>query len=415
MRKLVFGFLLCFLSLFGFNEDDTLIEALNAIDTQQYSQARDLYLVLYDESGKIEYLRESILVSANLNDPQGTINLIRTYHQKNKTYDLDVEKVLADSYLKLGDVQNSIITIEQIKQSEDSPLVQEILGNLYIQTKRFDEALKELKSAYKTNHGESSLEKIISIYLNTQKTGLAGDLLNTHLEKFGCSQDLCKRSIEFYIKTKQLSRVEKLLKQIEERSPTIQNATNLIAVYAYQKRFDDALKIAKKYPLNRKIILELYAGKQDFQKASDQAMLIYREEKNPEYLILSQIYHFESIQHHATHQEIQKIIKNLKNGISTLQKQDTQKTNIFAIYLNFLGYLMIDYNENIVEGIQYVQKALEIDSKNYEFIDSLAWGYYKLGKCKEAKQEFEKIPQEMFQENKEFKKHKDLLSQCKSE
>ncbi|WP_051420551.1 hypothetical protein [Helicobacter pametensis] len=415
MNKIMITFLLCILSLGAFNEDDMVNEALNAVDMQKYDQARDLYLVLYDESGKIEYLRESILVSAYLNDPQGTINLVRSYHTKTKDYDLEVEKVLADSYLRLGDVSNSISTIEKIKRKESTPIVHEILGGLYMQTQRFDDALKELNKAYDSTHSEGSLEKIIAIYLNTQKTGLAGDLLNTHLEKYGCSQDLCKRSIEFYIKTKQISRVEKLLEQIEGRSPTIQNATNLITVYAYQKKFDQALEIAKKYPLNRNIILELYVGKGDFTRARDLAMLIYQEEKNPEFLILAQVYEFELLQDKTDKTIITKIVKNLKKGLSELKKEKNQNTQSYANYLNFLGYLLIDYDLDVKSGMDYVRQALKHNPESIEFIDSLAWGYYKLGKCKEAKEEFQKIPNDKIQSNLELKKHKELLSSCNSE
>ena len=68
MKKILFV-LFCMLCLWGeVNEDDMVNEALNAIELKQYAQARDLYLLLYEESGKIEYLRESILVSAYLND-----------------------------------------------------------------------------------------------------------------------------------------------------------------------------------------------------------------------------------------------------------------------------------------------------------------------------------------------------------
>lgn len=412
--RVIFGILLCVFSLWGFNEDDAVNEALNAVDARNYEQARDLYLVLYEESGKIEYLRESILVSALLDDPNGAINLIGFFYQKNPQYDLEVEKVLADSYLKLGDVKNSILTIEKIKERESTPVVHEILGGLYMETKRFDEALKELNEAYNSTHSEGSLEKIITIYLNTQKTGLIGDLLDTHLEKYGCSQDLCKRSIEFYIKTKQISRVEKILAQIEARSPTIQNATNLIAVYAYQKKFDEALKIAKKYPLNRNIILELYIGNRDFKNASQLSEVIYREEKKPEYLILSQMYLFESLKSEISKEEIRAIVSKLKEGIEEFY-QETQNTSTLANYFNFAGYLMIDYDIAIQEGINYIQEALKIEPDNIEFIDSLAWGYYKLGKCDEAKKEFEKIPQEKILDNSDLREHKKSLSACVSQ
>lgn len=410
--RIVFGIFLCVFSLWAFNEDDAVNEALNAVDAKKYNQARDLYLVLYEESGKIEYLRESILVSALLDDPNGAINLIKFFYKKNPRYDLEVEKVLADSYLKLGDVKNSILTIEKIKEKENSPLIHEILGGLYMEIKRFNEALRELNEAYSSTHSEVSLEKIITIYLNTQKMGLVGDLLDTHLEKYGCSQDLCKRSIEFYIKTKQISRVEKILAQIESRSPTIQNATNLIAVYAYQKKFDEALKIAKKYPLNRNIILELYIGNQDFKNASQLSEVIYQEEKKPEYLILSQMYLFESLKPKISKDQILAILSKLKEGLEKLRQETIPNTSIFANYLNFAGYLMIDYGVSIQEGIGYVQEALKIEPNNIEFIDSLAWGYYKLGKCDEAKKEFDKIPQARILDNVDLKEHKRSLSTC---
>ncbi|RDU69042.1 hypothetical protein CQA62_04185 [Helicobacter cholecystus] len=406
--------LLFMLCLWGeINEDDMVNDALNAIELKQYAEARDIYLLLYEESGKIEYLRESILVSSLLNDPQGTINLVLSFHKKNKDYDLEIEKVLADSYLKLGDVKNSIITIEKIKTKESSPLVHEILGSLYYQSNRTEDALEELNKAYDGNHSERSLQKLISIYSNVQNNERIGDLLNAHLEKYGCSQDLCKRSIEFYVKTKQISRVEQLLKRIEEQSPTIQNATNLIAVYAYNKKYDQAIEIAKKYPLNRNILLELYVGKEDFAEASKQARLIYDESKNPEMLILSEIYHFELIEKTASKKDLEVVVANLKKGISKFKKEK-KTSQSFPEYLNFLGYVMIDYDLGVKEGIEYVKEALKHVPNSYEFLDSLAWGYYKLGDCQKANEIFSGIPEAKILELNELKEHQKTLLNCKS-
>ncbi|GAA7257910.1 ATP-dependent nuclease subunit B [Helicobacter pylori] len=406
--------LLFMLCLWGeINEDDMVNDALNAIELKQYAEARDIYLLLYEESGKIEYLRESILVSSLNNDPQGTINLVLSFHKKNKDYDIEIEKVLADSYLKLGDVKNSIITIEKIKTKESSPLVHEILGSLYYQSNRTEDALEELNKAYDGNHSERSLQKLISIYSNVQNNERIGDLLNTHLEKYGCSQDLCKRSIEFYVKTKQISRVEQLLKRIEEQSPTIQNATNLIAVYAYNKKYDQAIEIAKKYPLNRNILLELYVGKEDFAEASKQARLIYDESKNPEMLILSEIYHFELIEKTASKKDLEAVVANLKKGISKFKKEK-KTSQSFPEYLNFLGYVMIDYDLGVKEGIGYVKEALKHVPNSYEFLDSLAWGYYKLGDCQKANEIFSGIPEAKILELNELKEHQKTLLNCKS-
>lgn len=401
----------CFLILWGFNEDDMVNEALNAVDAREYTKARDLYLSLYKESHKMEYFREAILVSSLISDPQATIDLVLAYQKKYKEYDLEIEKVLADSYLRLGDVQNSITIVESIQKKENTPLVHEILGGLYLQSNRVEDALVEFNKAYSGDHSERSLEKIIAIYSKTQNNERIGDLLNTHLDKYGCSQELCKRSIEFYVKTKQISRVEKLLKRIEEKSPTIQNATNLIAVYAYEKKYDEAIEVAKKYPLNRSILLELYLGKNDFHSASLQAKKIYEESKNFEMLVLSQVYYFESIKQKPTKEQILSMIDTLKIAIDALKKEK-QAPKSFGEYLNFLGYLMIDYDVDIKEGMSYVKEALAINPQSYEFLDSLAWGYYKMGDCQKAKEEFDKIPKEKVEEINDLKKHQKALLDC---
>lgn len=415
MIKKILGCLLGMALLWGFNEDEMLNNALDAIDAKEYSKARDMYLVIFEESGKIEYLRESILVSSLLEDPEGTINLVRLYHQKEKKYDIEVEKVLADSYLKLGDVKNSIITIEKIKTKESTPLLHEILGSLYLQSNRQKDALKELNKAYDESHSERSLDQLITIYSNMQNNGEIGELLGAHLEKYGCSAELCKRSIEFYIKTNQISKVEKLLEKMESQSPTIQNATNLIAIYAYQKKFDQALKIAKKYPLNRSIILELYVGKGDFASASEQSMLIYNESKNPENLIMAQVYKFEAFKKTLSKQELEEMVLALKKGIKELkEKKDQNRTTSYANYLNFLGYLLIDCDLNPKEGIVYIKEALAINPDDFETIDSLAWGYYKIGECQKAYEVISKIPQEKIELTVELKEHLDKINSCKN-
>ena len=76
-----------------------------------------------------------------------------------------------------------------------------------------------------------------------------------------------------------------------------------------------------------------------------------------------------------------------------------------------MGYILIDNDIDVKEGIKYVEKALEFDPNNEEYIDSLAWGYYKLGKCKEAWE----IIKHIKLDNEEIKKHKEAIKKCKGE
>lgn len=83
-----------------------------------------------------------------------------------------------------------------------------------------------------------------------------------------------------------------------------------------------------------------------------------------------------------------------------------------GFFLNFLGYLMIDYEINLVEGVGHIKKALEISPLNPAYLDSLAWGYYKLKDCVNAQKTFGLIPKEEVLKEPELKEHKALIDKC---
>jgi tetratricopeptide (TPR) repeat protein len=54
------------------------------------------------------------------------------------------------------------------------------------------------------------------------------------------------------------------------------------------------------------------------------------------------------------------------------------------IRLNNLARFLIDKDRNLNEGIELVDKALEISHDNYEYLDTKGWGLYQQGKYQEA-------------------------------
>ncbi len=52
--------------------------------------------------------------------------------------------------------------------------------------------------------------------------------------------------------------------------------------------------------------------------------------------------------------------------------------------MNDLAFLLIDSERNITEGIDLVDKALELKPDNYLFLHTKGWGLYKQGKYREA-------------------------------
>ena len=74
---------------------------------------------------------------------------------------------------------------------------------------------------------------------------------------------------------------------------------------------------------------------------------------------------------------------------------------------------MIDHDYDVKGGIRYVKKALEFDEKSPFYLDSLAWGYYKLGRCDEASRLMQRVQKLLGREDAEVQKHIDIIKTCK--
>jgi Tfp pilus assembly protein PilF len=52
--------------------------------------------------------------------------------------------------------------------------------------------------------------------------------------------------------------------------------------------------------------------------------------------------------------------------------------------MNFLAWLLIDKEININEGLELIDKALELSPDDWYILDTKGWGLYKQGKYQEA-------------------------------
>ncbi len=62
-----------------------------------------------------------------------------------------------------------------------------------------------------------------------------------------------------------------------------------------------------------------------------------------------------------------------------------------SVYLNYYGYTLIDKDIDVERGVEIVKDALKEQPNNSYYLDSLAWGYYKLHMCKEAYKEMKRV------------------------
>ena len=76
-------------------------------------------------------------------------------------------------------------------------------------------------------------------------------------------------------------------------------------------------------------------------------------------------------------------LKNRDEAIELLRRAIDLNPK-YADALNYLGYLYIDENINVREGMELVERALKIQKDNPYYLDSLGWGYYRLKEYKKA-------------------------------
>ena len=102
--------------------------------------------------------------------------------------------------------------------------------------------------------------------------------------------------------------------------------------------------------------------------------------------------------------------KPIKSVSEKFEKVLASSTN--HQYQNYYGYLLIDHDIDTKKGVELVKKAIEQDANNPAYLDSLAWGFYKLGDCENAKIWMKKVIDLLGDKDAEIKLHWSKIQNC---
>lgn len=406
----------------AFNEEEYMFKALD-LQQKEPKKARDMYLVLYEETQKLEYLKESILLSGSFEPPQMVLSYIEDFWRKNGdeasapiSQDMEINKVSLDAYLKLNKLEDALKLAKYIESKEDEPVIHNVLGVLYLNLNQRDEAFKHFEILYNQTRSPEILQRLLFLYKQDGKINKAVELLDSHLAEYPCSEDICLEALLLYDKVGKIQKLQSILQEQYNQEPNIANAQSLIYAYTLGQKYIEALKIAKNYPFEPRVLFELYVGAKDYKNAQASALEAYKSYKEPMYLGFSHLYAFETLADKKDTTRIKTIITDMQQTIDLIQKDsliDSLKEGNLGVFYNFVGYLMIDYDIDLEKGVWYVQKALEIAPNDVAYLDSLAWGYYKQNECKKAREVFSKIPKKEIKKDDELSTHSKKLNLCK--
>lgn len=383
------------------NEDYIIMSALEEQKTGNNKSAVELYKVLYEKSGKINYLIEATKISFLINDANQTEKLL--YDSLNIAPDNDELRRIEIGYLvNQKNLKAAEIKSLQLLEKDKSERNLKITGTIYLQMKSYSLALKYFESAYRMNSDESSLLHIVDIqynYLDKKDDAIA--LLETHIRMQFCDKNTCFKLIEIYGKEKNINGLISTYKKLYLRFKDDEYAKKVIELLVYTKDKEQAIKFLDESGYNQEMLLDIYVSSNDFKGAYKVATRLYDKTSNLNFLGRMAIYEYELNKSNITNEILKSVSKKFEQVVQKLYN---------PLFLNYYGYLLIDHDLDVKKGIGLVNEALLKEPNSPFYLDSLAWGYYKLGKCKEAKKIMDKLIKNS--KEKELIMHSKEINKC---
>jgi len=377
-------------------EDEFIIKGILA-EENNTTKAINIFNNLYEKTDKYVYFKEIIKLHFYKKDYKKTIVLVDKFLEKYPNH-TEVLKYKIYSYINLKQLNKALeIAINYLHKKRDLETYK-LIGYIYIQKKNYHQAIKYLKSAYSISHSPEVLAEMGDIFFKyLKKPNEAISYYQTHIRLYGCEEIICNRLADIYRYLYDYDNLIEIYKKMYISTGSDIYANKIVYLYIENGDFKKAIEFIKKNNLDNRLLYAVYKARLNEKKSYKDAYKLYKITKKNKYFFLYSVYKFE---------DSKKGLLNLKNVVANLElliKKDRK-----PIYLNYLGYILIDYDVNPKKGIKLIKEALESEPNSPEFLDSLAWGYYKLKKCKKAYDIISKITLD----DDEINKHKKLIRRC---
>jgi tetratricopeptide (TPR) repeat protein len=180
-------------------------------------------------------------------------------------------------------------------------------------------------------------------------------------------------------------------------------ASKIIQIYGYKKEYLKMIDFLEKSKTDDETLLQLYAVTKNYKKAFPLASKLYEKNGDITFLGQSAIYEYESSKKKDDKITLESIVKKLETVVHAEPS---------PLYENYLGYILIDHEIDVKKGIQYIKNVLKIQPNSAFYLDSLAWGYFKLGQCKRAKGIMNRVVTLEGGDDPEVKEHVRKINSC---
>ena len=388
------------------NEDELIMKAIYYSEHNQPKDAAKIWKKLFEKSNKESYLVEYFYTSLQFKKINEVIKELKASLAKKKNEEL--YELLASLYQKEGNTDALLEMLEDRSSSNDIESLYQI-AYLYSIKGKYDKALKIYKQIYNKDKSWNALKGILSILAKQNRISEASNILWDAIHK---NQNLPNEALLVYAGLIDLKKDNKkaiyIFNKLYSKTKDKKYIKQLISLYLYNKDYDSIIKILEKSRYDDKLLYELYLSK---KRVVDAYMLLdslYNKTKNPKWLAEKAILTYEIASN------LKAVDKRVVDRVDELFEKALKKGVRTPTYLNYYGYTLIDNDVDIKKGIKLIKEALKGEPDNIYYLDSLAWGYYKLKDCKKAKEIMKKI-KEIESQNleDEILKHQKAIDECK--
>jgi len=384
-------------------EDTYIIFALRAEQVGDYKAAAQLFNELYKKSEKKEYLYRYLKDTLIVKDYNEVIKTVDNV-SNNKIDDPTLIRYKIIALLQTNKLQEainlSLLLAKKTNEVKDHLLV----SDAYIKNKEYDLALNYLQGVYVKEYNEQILDKIaVILYTSLDRKKEAIEELETHSKIHGCSQIICNRLISFYSHENNIDALLAIYKRLYAKEKKEVYAEKIIQIYSYKKEYVKLMDFLEANPINDELLLQLYLSGKNYKKASQLAYKLYKESGDYNYLGQSAIYKYESYRGDVP----KKVLRSVIDDLERVAKYENN-----TLYLNYLGYILIDHEIDVKKGLSYIKEVLKKEPESAYYLDSLAWGYYKLGKCYKAKKIIDKVMKLGVEDEPEVQEHLQKINRC---
>lgn len=388
-------------------EYDYIIEALYYKEHGDYGRAYLIFDELYKKTGNPEYKVESIkllVAGKRYEDAYKQISeLIKKYPENAQLY-----RLLTVTLLRLNKPEEALASAKKLAEIEpENARNVDLLASIYLVKGEDQKAYDVYKAYYEKHHDDATVIKMASVlYHRFKKSQEAIRLLETHSKMIGCSENVCLFLAELYRQNNDLQNLADVYARMYDVTKANEYAQKAAEIYAYKKEFDKAEKLLKASNADDRLLLAIYKHTRAYDKAAKLAKRLYEETLDPLWLAEYGVLLYESAPKKSDPALLKKVIQTLSQAF----KEGVDD----PLYFNYLGYLLIDHDIDVKWGIELVKKALKAEPDSAFYIDSLAWGHYKLGECRKAYNEMKKVIDKLGTEDKEIKSHWEKIEKCRS-